>query len=158
MRLTPAKAIDITPPTRIAIVNAISDRSQVQFSNGSPTFLTGSFLTCSYPWWPVRVVSDGGRTLVGGISGFGRVMSTAVGSGRWLRAGRRRCAQLGLRRRYRAAGRRVQSRADNGSVRLPLPGLGAVRGCRHRRRRHHPAPQPQPATAPSVRDALHAAG
>ena len=36
--------------------------------------------------------------MVGGISGFGRVMSTAVGSGRWLRAGRRRCAQLGLRR------------------------------------------------------------
>ena len=60
----PRQAIDITPPTRIAIVNAISDRSQVQFSNGSPTFLTGSFLTCSYPWWPVRVVSDGvGRRL-----------------------------------------------------------------------------------------------
>src|SRR6516225_8108320 len=33
-----------------------------------------------------------------GVSGFGRVMSTVVGSGRWLRAGRRRCSQLGLRR------------------------------------------------------------
>ena len=31
-------------------------------------------------------------------SGFGPVRLTAVGSGRWLRAGRRCCAPLGLRR------------------------------------------------------------
>jgi hypothetical protein len=34
--LTPAKAIDITPATCIAIVNAISNRLKVQFANGSP--------------------------------------------------------------------------------------------------------------------------
>jgi hypothetical protein len=33
---------------------------------------------------------------VGGVSGFGRVRSAVIG--RWGRAGRRRCAQLGLRR------------------------------------------------------------
>ena len=35
---------------------------------------------------------------VGGASGFGRVRSIAVRSGRWLRAGRRRCSSLALGR------------------------------------------------------------
>ena len=34
----PAKAIDIMPAAWTAIVNAISNRHQVQFSNGSPPF------------------------------------------------------------------------------------------------------------------------
>jgi hypothetical protein len=139
-------------------------------------FLARLLLTCSYRWWPFRVMSDAGGALVGGVSGFERVMSTVIGSRRWLRAGRRRCAQLGLRRvaialpvaacltvvginDYVVAGRLLIPVSAILDLRADLAGhdlaevqedileiLDEV------------GPQPQPVIAPSVWHALHAAG
>src|SRR5215813_1172289 len=80
--LTPAKAINITPATCIAIVNAISDSPQVQFSKWSPPL--NDLLNLFRPGRDRLESARAGKMRISLKSNSVSLKSTAVESGRWL--------------------------------------------------------------------------